>query len=178
MPRFLSGVKMYFIKYHPIKRQLRERSLTDREGLPYYLIFMAASAFATTLPVDVSQNQDVYLSALLMFITTIVGVIYCYSMNGGKNGYDFIQKSIVLGFIVFVRCVLPFIAIFVLFYLLKGVLEGVLGYSVGTQSLTTHLFNILIEAFYYWRLGKHIQETRLDFSKKPAAQERFASCDP
>ena len=32
---------MYFFKIEPLKKQLRDRTLTDREALPYLLIFTA-----------------------------------------------------------------------------------------------------------------------------------------
>jgi len=62
-------------------------------------------------------------------------------------------------------------AIFLIVFLFKGMLEGVLGYSIGTQSWGTLICNLFIGAFYYWRLGKHIQDTRLEFCEQSDARE-------
>jgi hypothetical protein len=165
---------MYFIKYQPIKKQLQERSLTDREGLPYYIILMASTAIASALPADSTMNHNNdFIFAILNVTTITVGIIYCYSKNGGKSGLDFIQKSVVLGFIVFVRCVLPFIVILCLIFFFKGILEAILGITVGTESLAMIIFNILVDVFYFWRLGKHMQDTRVSFSEQSDAREEI-----
>jgi len=159
---------MYFTKYHPIKEQLRERTLSERDGLPYYVIYMALWTWTSALPLESSLTQIDVVSAVLSTITAICGVIYCYLKNGGKSGYDFIKKSIVLGFIVMIRCILPFILIFFVVLFVKPIL----GYPINAKSWLDILVLVLIIAFYNWRLGFHVHDTIGDVGEPAPARDR------
>jgi hypothetical protein len=146
---------MYFIKFHPLKEQLRERTFTDRDGLPYYILFVASSTFMAGFPMASSDGLDV-LSASAFSVATILGTIYSFKKNGGITGYDFIQKSIVLGWIIVFRCLWLFIlAAVVIGYFAKIAL----GLPLGSSSWIDTVLSVVFMAAYYQRLGRHIQDT-------------------
>jgi len=146
---------MYFIKYQPLKDQLRERTFTDRDGLPYYILFIASSTFLVGFPMATSEGFAA-LSASITTVIAILGTLYSYRKNGGVTGYDFIQKSIVLGWVVVFRCLWLFI--------LGG---GIIGYFTKTaldlplesDSWVDIVLSSVFMAVYYQRLGRHIQDT-------------------
>jgi len=79
---------MYFIHYNPLKERLRNRSIHDREALPYFLLFCVLEALAISLPGAEYKNKWDYVSPVLTLLVTIWGVIYVYRRNGGREGYD------------------------------------------------------------------------------------------
>jgi hypothetical protein len=117
--------------------------------------------WTSALPLESSLTQIDVVLAILSTITTIIGIFYCYSKNGGKSGYDFINKSVVLGFIVMIRCILPFLLIFIVVTCVKPAL----GYPINTKSWLDILVLVLVIAFYNWRLGFHIRDTTGDIGE-------------
>lgn len=155
---------MYFIKYHPLKERLRDRTMNDREALPYYILFSAISTLVITLPMGGPLNRWNVLSAFVSTVVVIAGIIYCFRQNGGKAGYDFIQKSVVLGWVVFVRLLLPFI----LCGIAAGFLKIWLRQSCETASWIDTVLVGVVEVIYFQRFGRHIRDTKGE-SGEPAA---------
>ncbi len=152
---------MYFIKYHPLKEQLRDRCLTDREAFPYYFLFCAFSILSAVVPQkDISMfNKWDAVFGCIMFIVNLGGLLYCYSCNGGKTGYDFIQKSIVLGWVVVIRCFLVFILITIVFHIIRRLAGLPSFFGSGTTSpLGVAILNASVIVFYE-RLGRHLKDT-------------------
>lgn len=147
---------MYFLTYSPLKEKLRERTLTDREALPYFLIFMTLLAFSSFLPSSNVTNKWVYISGGLSVIILICGVLYAYFQNGGSDGYDFIHKYVVLGWVVTVRCILIFIPAIILLF--------IMGYYLDIFKESNSLFDVIVlavlESIIYQRIGRHIKDTR------------------
>jgi len=146
---------MYFIKIKPLKEQLINRSMSDREALPYYLLFCACISVAgwVTMPPQTADWHMINNWAGLLII--LGGTIFTFNKNGGKKGYDFIQKSIVLGWVITVRLVPLFlcgIVGVVLFKQSRGLPDN---QTTGIDVVFVVVFMII----YYQRLGKHIQET-------------------
>ncbi len=158
---------MYFIKYQPLKSKLSERSLTDREALPYLLIFTVLTVIGTSLPLYDDFNKWDALSSLLSALLIIAGVIYAYIQNGGEKGYDFIQKYVVLGWVVFVRCFFVLLAVAIPFFIILGFL----GVDIPEESnVYDVLFLFLWEAFFYQRIGRHIKDTNIINRSEPGAK--------
>jgi ABC-type amino acid transport system permease subunit len=145
---------MYFIKYQQLKEQLRERTFTDRDGLPYYVLFVASTTFFIGVPTRTSSGIDV-LSASISTAIVILGIIYSYKKNGGRTGHDFMQKTIVLGWIVFFR-LLPFLVISVV---VSVFIKKALGHPLGSKSWVNIVLSSAFMAIYYQRLGRHIKDT-------------------
>lgn len=147
---------MHFIRYQPLKQKLKQRSLSDREALPYLIVMMGLTAAAYLLPGNEALNIWDWIGNGLSVTLAVAGVIYAYVCNGGRHGCDLIQKYVVLGWIVTVRCVLVFIPCAFLIYTAGEVL--------GFVSDETNWFDVVIfagfEVVWYERIGRHISDTK------------------
>ena len=148
---------MYFIKYEPLKTLLRARSLGDREALPYLVLFAGLTALVGGLPAKDGFNIWDTTSVVLSVILAIAGVAYAYYQNGAGEGYDLIQKYVVLGWVVAVRFIIIAVPVAVALVAL-GDFMGLVSYD------STGWFDVaviaLFEAFLYQRIGRHIRDTR------------------
>jgi hypothetical protein len=148
---------MYFIKYEPIKGKLRERSLTEREALPYLLVSFALMTIGTVVLSAFGANTWDYIYGFLATLTVIAGTLFVYRQNGGNQGYDFIEKYIVLGWIVGFRCLLVFLPVFVILMIGVFLIQGLPSDdSTGPFECFSQL---ALQVFVYQRLGHHIKDT-------------------
>ena len=147
---------MYFIRYQPLKEKLKTRTLSDREALPYLILYAGLAAVVCLFSTMGEFNLWDLISGGLSVSLAVAGVVYAYAQNGGKEGFDLIQKYVVIGWIVVVRCTLAFIPICVALLLL--------GESLGVMTDETGWYDVLIiagfEALLYQRVGRHIRDTK------------------
>jgi uncharacterized membrane protein len=147
---------MYFIRYQPLKEKLRERSLSDREALPYLVVF-SLSAFASALfPTTTANNIWDYISLGISISLVICGVIYAFKMNGGSQGYDLVQKYVVIGWIAIVRCTIAFIPLLIPLLFFADFLEVTPDETNWFDVLILTVFQIVL----YQRIGRHIKDTK------------------
>lgn len=146
---------MYFIQYDPLKEKLRTRSLSDREVLPYAIVLFILVPSLLALPVTSEFNEYDVASTILIIIIGLGGLIYCYDKNGGRNGFDLIQKYVVLHWIVFVR----FIPFFLLMTFVIFAAKEALGMGDENTSGIEVVGFSLMEIVFYLRLGRHIRDT-------------------
>lgn len=146
---------MYFIRYSSLKERLKNRSIDDREALPYLILFCVLEAIATALPGSDYKNRWDYISTGVTLLITIWGVIYAYQRNGGRNGYDLIHKFVILGWVVAVRYLIGVVPIFIAVFALAWHYD-----FVGDEStlFAIILFSVL-EIIFYQRIGRHIADT-------------------
>ena len=162
---------MYFIKYHPLKEKLRDRTLSDREALPYLVLFAAVTALTGSSWFAEEFNVWDGISLALSVGTAIWGVLYAYRQNGGARGFDLIQKYVVLGWIVSVRLLVVFIPTAIVL-IAAGEWLGLLSldrtgpYDVAAVFIT--------EVIFYQRIGRHVRDT----AEKPANQASDATSEP
>jgi len=156
---------MHFVRYHPLKEKLRNRSVSDREALPYLVIFAALTALVGAFPVVDGFNEWDLISGLLSVALAVGGIIYAYKSNGAKEGFDLIQKYVVLGWVVVVRCLLVFIPLAIVAY--------IAGESLGLVTDQTGFLDVLLiailELVLYQRIGRHIRDTRTTNSEQGVA---------
>ena len=155
---------MYFVRYQPLKDKLRDRTLSEREALPYLVVFVALASLAQAFPKLHEYGKLDAVSGLLNLGAAIWGILYSYHHNGGRAGHDLIRKFVVLGWIVSVRCILAFIPISLLLIFL-GATTGMMSWeSYGWYDVSViFLINILV----YQRIGRHIRDTRDKISEPP-----------
>lgn len=146
---------MYFIRYQPLKEKLRDRTLGDREALPYVVVLYALIAVAM-FPTHWEWNSWDYASWVGSIAAGVFGAIHVYRCNGGRDGHDFVQKIFVLGWVVGFRCLLVFIPlIFVVAGI--GLFSGWVTEETGWIEFTLMLG---FEVVFFQRLGRHIADTR------------------
>lgn len=147
---------MYFIRYQPLKDKLKSRALSDREALPYLVLFAALSVAVYLVPITEEFNVWDWVGGVLSVALAVGSVIYAYAQNGGAQGFDLIQKYVVIGWIVTVRCVLVFIPCSIALYIFRETI----GLNTDETSWLDTLFMAGFEIICYQRIGRHIADTK------------------
>lgn len=102
---------MYFFRYASLKQQLRERALTQRQALPYLIGTGILIGISNLINTNYDANAYDSLNEYLNITVFIIGTCYAYAENGGQSGFDFIQKYIVIGWIVTWRFIPVYIGV-------------------------------------------------------------------
>lgn len=144
---------MYFWRLEELKARIAVTSLSEREALPYFVVFSALMTAGMTIPLPDRNLWDA-LGSTWSVVLAVAGTLYCYQRNGGTDGHHFLQRFLAVGWVVSVR----FIPLFVL--LAFGVIEFDGGFDATTQSTTWQqfVFFALVETFLYWMIGHHIAD--------------------
>jgi hypothetical protein len=149
---------MNFISYQPLKEKLRNRTFTDRQALPYFILFCVLSVPVPTS--GTANSLDWVLTGCWVLITAL-GLLYAYRKNGGSDGVDFIKKFIALGWIALVRWTLVFIPLSVIVMIAVGHFGGPLDESVKAEA--TEWFHLIAPCIFmivlFQRIGWHIKDT-------------------
>lgn len=144
---------MYFWCIEKLKTEMAARPLSEREALPYLVVFVALSTAVAYIPLTTYNIWD-GLGAVCSVLLATVGTIYIYRQNGGAEGQHFLQRYFAVGWVVTIRWLAVLILVAVAFY-------GTLA-TVGAVTEGTHwydfLFIAVIEAVMYWRIGHHVRD--------------------
>ena len=144
---------MYFWRIEKLKSEMAARPLSEREVLPYLVVYVALSAAVSYLPPTTYNVWD-GLGAVWSTLLAVVGTIYIYRQNGGADGQHFLQRYFAIGQVVAMRwlafVMLPVVALYI-------AME-----ELGSDTESTHwydfLFGAVIEAAFYWRVGYHVRD--------------------
>ncbi len=158
---------MYFVKYQPLKRKLKKRTLSDREAVVYLVVysFLLGLAFAfLTGTTDECSDADLAawddeVFSLVFSCIPIAGIYYVYVANGGKTGFDLIQKYFVLGWVVSIRFLVVFLPLSLATIFVSAQVFGN-GCEDRIQYYPQYVLSILGGVVYFQRLGRHIRDTR------------------
>jgi hypothetical protein len=159
---------MNFISYQPLKEQLRNRTFTDRQALPYFIL---SSVLSVPVPTSGTANSLDWVLTGCWVLITALGLLYAYRKNGGSDGVDFIKKFIVLGWIALVRWTLVFIPLFVILVIAVIAIAdtdarfgGPLDESVKVEAL--EWFQLFAPSIFmivlFQRIGRHIKDTAME----------------
>lgn len=147
---------MYFVKYHPLKEKLSSRTLSEREALPCLVVFTALTALSVVIPLYENYNALDRTAAGFSVLLAIFGILFAYKQNGGNEGFDLIQKYVVLGWVTTFR----FLIVGIPLGIFVAVAAGALGYSLEETNAIDLAFWMAFEALLYYRIGIHIRDTR------------------
>lgn len=131
--------------------------LTERETLPYAIVYVTLSVAVTYDPSTVNNLWDGVGFAWSIAIT-IMGMIYVYNKNLGALGQHFLQRYFAIGWVIGIRWVVFIVAVAVVFY---GVLEVSGIHDTESEEDTTwydFVFIAIAEAGLWWRIGHHIED--------------------
>lgn len=146
---------MYFVQYNPLKQQLRNRTLSDRDALPYLILDGVVVAL---MGLNISSNGLNALNVVSTFISVAIiigGTFHVYDQNGGNEGFDLVRKYVVLGWVVGIRVFLACIPVF----LILGILIGLGNLDDAFSDFLIMCCGAAVEIIYYQRLGKHVRDT-------------------
>jgi len=99
---------MYFWNISILKEELRGGGPSDNECFKYLLAFPMFFALLSSAPKSREKGDTalVLLSALAMVGIVIAAVTYCYQMNGGAEGREFLRRFFSIAWVVGWRSVL------------------------------------------------------------------------
>src|SRR5262245_4674371 len=106
---------MYFWRIEKLKKQMAARPLSEREVLPYLVVFVALSVAVVYIP-QAPLNVWDGLGAVWSVLLAVVGSIYIYRQNGGPGGQHFLQRYFAVGWVVTLRWLVGLIGPGVAFY--------------------------------------------------------------
>ena len=82
---------MYFWRIEQLKTEMAARPLSEREALPYLVVFVALSSAVAYIP-QTTQNLWDGVGTVWSVLLAVVGTIYIYRQNGGAGGQHFLQR--------------------------------------------------------------------------------------
>ena len=157
---------MYFVDYGPIKERLRSRSVSDKEALPYLILWVGLTALVCSFSVGEGLNAWKFASGCVEVVFAVAGILYAYECNGGDEGFDLLLKYVLIGWIVSFRCLIVLIPIFVVFFV-AGMALGFHQESSGPSESGPFEFvsGLVLDIIVYQRIGRHIRDTRSSISE-------------
>lgn len=129
------------------------RPFTDREVLPYLIVYVALTVVACFFSLPTVNVWDA-LGVTCSVILAVVGTIYIYRENGGAEGQDFLQRYFAIGWVVALRWLVAIVICSIPFY----VTIEVLGATTVATSWYDFLFFAIAEVIVYWRIGHHVRD--------------------
>lgn len=146
---------MYFWRIEKLKTSMATAPLTDREVLPYLIatVILMAAVLGGAQHVPVTSVWD-DISSIFGMVIAVIGTIYIYNRNNGEAGQHFLQRYIVIGWVVSLRWLVAFMVIFTILYI---ILEYY-GASAENIALAEFTFDTLASAVLYWRIGHHVHD--------------------
>lgn len=129
------------------------RPLSDREVLPYLVVFVGLVVAVGYIPQPVANLWDA-LGAVWNVAVSVLGTIYIYQQNGGAGGQYFLQRYFALGWVVSIRWLGTVILVGIAVALLKALLGS------DAEETTWYEFAIIaaLEAVVYWRIGWEVRD--------------------
>jgi hypothetical protein len=142
---------MYFWRIEELKIKMAMRPLSDREVLPYFVLFLVpytALPFFPTAELNLWDTLGTGLSVLL----AVFGTLWIYHQNGGAQGIHFLQRYFAIGWVVGIRLLVGIIGILIPLLIIREVL----GFQESVTTWYEFLFLAFAEITLYWRIGYHI----------------------
>ena len=120
-------------------------------------VSVALSAVVDFIPQATCNVWD-GLGSFWNVLLAVVGIIYIYRQNGGADGQHFLQRYLVIGWVVLIRCCVAAIILIAVVFFSTGV-------AVGGDTEVTHWYDFLFfaagAAGMCWRIGHHVRDLAL-----------------
>jgi hypothetical protein len=144
---------MYFWRIEKLKQEMANRPLTDREALPYFLVYSGLTAAAGYVAMPLENAWD-WAQAAWAVLIAILGAIHLYRSNGGNHGEYFFQRYFALGWVVGLRWLLVAVLVLVAFHVPMAFFRP----DVEDTQWYDLLLLVVLETGLYWRIGHHIKD--------------------
>jgi hypothetical protein len=144
---------MYFWRIEKLKAQMAARPLSEREALPYLVVFIGLSAAVGYIPQTMSNVWD-GLRAAWSVALAVVATIYIYRQNGGADGQHFLQRYFAIGWVVGIR----WLVVLVLATIAFIATLTALGLETKHTTWYDFMFFAIGEVVVYWRIGHHVRD--------------------
>lgn len=104
---------MYFWSVKKLNKDL-EVGLTEKENFKYLFAYILLGLIILFVPVDLNFYE--IISAIMMVILTIIGLVLFYKINWWEKWKDLLSRYFAIGFVSFIRSLvfilLPLIILF------------------------------------------------------------------
>jgi len=152
---------MYFWKIKSLKERLKNNTIETKEYFFYlvaYSILYGISLILTVIQLYKTWGISMAIIQVLLFAG---GIYYAYYSNGGAKGEAFLKRFFSIGWVFLLRAT---------FFMSIGMLNlYVMTHLFGMEKMFTvnnsAIIGLLFEILFYWRIGKHIADLRIETSK-------------
>lgn len=151
---------MYFWRIQKLKEQMAARPLSEREALPYLVVYMGLFTAASMITTPLNPWDTA--GALWSTVLAVFGTIYIYFQNGGAGGQHFLQRYFAITLVVSIRWgVILMLIMLPVYALLRA-------RGINSEETTVYefMFFAVLETVFYWRLGHHVRELRVSAEKR------------
>ncbi len=152
---------MYFWKIEDLKRDIKEKQLTEKDRFIYALIFVVFSAIGMELVALMPmENGNIWyiLFSVSSVLIVALGTVFVFKANGGSAGTDFLGKYFSISFVVNIRflvILIPmFIGLMLYYFYVFPENEEMSNTFLGTVPF------IIWHAAIYWRVFNHIRDVK------------------
>lgn len=147
---------MNFISYKGINDRLVDKNISDREILPYVIVFFMGSFISILTPHSGSTNAYDYIIFIVNILFSIIGTLFLYKKNNGSNGYNFLVKYVILSWILGIRSLIIVVPCYIIYRVI------IYKYYNNTVQSTcaTLIIHTLYLLIFFNRLGKHFSVLR------------------
>ena len=136
---------MYFWNITKLKEEIRGGGPSENECFKYLLAFGIFFALLSSAPKsrENSEPVPVLLSALALVGIVVAAVTYCYQMNGGAAGRDFLKRFLAIAWVIGWRSLLVGVPV------LLGIVF-VFVYLFHPDKREAQYFGLIVGAVYWF----------------------------
>lgn len=147
---------MYWLRIKPLKEDLINRRLTERERFKYLLAWELASVIVAVMWAF-SPSPMGGLEGAIAVAAVGLGVWYAYYRNGGSRGNGLLERYLSLGWVLSIRIV---IARTIVSYILLRVLApfGIDHYEDESLPGIEAFLSLVFGGYFIWAIGRHIRD--------------------
>ncbi len=144
---------MYFWKIERLKADLKTGVLPQNEQFGYVLAHTVLWSVGSIQYLN--NNWYDVLSGFTIMAVVILGTIYVYGSNSGRNGDRFLERFISIGWVLGIRfLVIVFIPAMILFFIVYGLIFHV---PDETGIVEVIFMTVLVGLYYLW-FGYHVRQ--------------------
>ena len=152
---------MYLWKTSDLVAQLKAGTVSEKDKMLYVLVtglgygIMSDPLFSIGLEYSMLD----WVGLVLMILTTTVGTLYAYTKNRNGDDQDFITRYISLSVPIGIRLiVVGVVGAVAIGFIEGGTSDGIESDPKNKTTLLQLIFWTVAVAFYYWFLGKRIED--------------------
>ena len=151
---------MYLWDVNALVEDFKEKRVTQRERLKYFLVFMGLVTlviYGSSLdPIELTAIAIVHL--LIEVIVCIVGIILCYKANQRGDDEEFVDRFICIWLPVSIRVGVIYLGVIVFYLMVSNALPGLLPefFPEGRMSVVDAASSIAYSVIFYIWLRVHI----------------------
>jgi hypothetical protein len=150
-------LKAYIWDIETLKKWIINGWLTQKNKLIFFLLLSCINMLLASTPKTYifSPFYLVFLHRYMPVLILAIAIIIAYINNGGKEGNNFIERFVMIDWIVFVRiCIFFTIPIIIIFYF------GYKNLSYQLWIKVRIIIVLIVNIYAYWRICDNFRDLR------------------